>query len=163
LNPIKAALADNASLLNNHAEGNLRVAYADKAGIASAVEDLADLVAPYIPDPPSPNTGYEGDVSGRGWTKLPNGLIVQWGNSGSYRNDWDEGGDTTYYQYFSEPFPNTCFLVLTSNELGESLDDDFDFIFAVETKTRQYFGYQWNAIDTHCRVLSRLTFVAFGY
>jgi hypothetical protein len=49
MNPIKASLADNSALLNGHAEGALRVAYAAEAGSLSN-EGIDKLPSPTFPD-----------------------------------------------------------------------------------------------------------------
>jgi hypothetical protein len=82
LNPIKADFAANSALLNGHAEGNLRVAYADSAGVANSLAPgIAEDILDRVPSPPLASEGYDGEISDNGWAKLPNGLIIQWGKT----------------------------------------------------------------------------------
>jgi hypothetical protein len=170
MNPIKAALADNSSLLNNHAEGNLRVAYAEKAGVADSLspEGIGDIP---IPDPPSPNTGYEGEISDEGWVKLPNGLIIQWGKSpirkngrvgydGSYP-EWRE--DDFFQQFFPIPFPNVCFKVILTVETW-ALEDrrHSDFEAQIWTFGQTYFHYNIQEFSSNVTNPMRIHYVALG-
>ncbi|MDY0179723.1 hypothetical protein [Aliarcobacter skirrowii] len=82
--------------------------------------------------------GTEGNLSENGWTKLPNGLILQWGKI------FHSGGWGWHRVYFPIPFPNKVFSITSS----------FD--------TSPTFGYGsgdlWGTYPTETRDIEKHTF-----
>jgi hypothetical protein len=86
--------------------------------------DIAKLIS-------SSSASGSGDFGVNGWARLPNGLILQWGNSSpkkdaasDYRghswtvqgyDDWKRGD--VFAQVFPIPFPNACFSILMTTRL----------------------------------------------
>jgi hypothetical protein len=70
----------------------------------------------------SVETDTIGDLSENGWTKLPNGLIMQWGVISPTTIALDLGSPAS--ENFNIPFPNNCFNVTFSPDGGNSGDPD---------------------------------------
>jgi hypothetical protein len=141
------------------------------ADVANALSPEAEdavrrIVTPLIPDP---SEGYQGEISDSGWTKLPSGLIIQWGKSiirSRYTNNdypiWYE--DDIFTQYFPIPFPNVCFSVVLATQTVElTIDRRSDYDFQIHDYTKNKFSYNIQGFSEKSENPLRLHFIAIGY
>ncbi|WP_157352248.1 phage tail protein [Aliarcobacter butzleri] len=99
----------------------------------------------------SGTVGYTQSLSTNGWTKFPNGLIIQWG--------LDRGYDATYAQTsrtinFPIAFPNACFLVNGHTQASYSNKADMQYL-AISSWSNTSFVRPW--------YIGRLAWIAIGY
>lgn len=95
-------------------------------------------------------TGYTQNLATAGYTKLPNGLYIQWGVSGSIAQD--SGGYTSFYT----AFPNECFAVMATRYSGTAGSGEGS-VTAYIYSTTQFYIY--NGED----VTSTFKYIAIGY
>ena len=95
-------------------------------------------------------TGYTQNLAAAGYTKLPNGLYIQWGQTASY------GQDSGGYNSFYTAFPNACLAVVAIIFSGVS-NSGQGSIAAYLYSTTQF--YMYNGQD----VTSSFKYIAIGY
>jgi hypothetical protein len=108
-----AANATNASYAVN--AGNAEYAEVAGALTGSLMDEIIGQIP--VPETSSPIDGYEGNFSNpdSGWTKLPNGIIFQWGHTNS-------GGGGVIS--FPRSFPNACLQVILTNHASSKQEGE---------------------------------------
>jgi hypothetical protein len=152
-NAAKASFADNAALLGGKAEGALSVAYAASAGMADGV---APAVYGKIDDMIS-ESSEEGSLSGNGWTKLSNGLILQWGRTSIYSDTNHSVNNVS----FPRSFTNACFTVVLApyNPEEKGSADSFPQLISC---TRSSFSFYFQNDSSGTAPLG-VSYYAVGY
>jgi cytoskeletal protein CcmA (bactofilin family) len=99
---------------------------------------------------PSGATGYEQSLSSPGYTKLPNGLYLQWGYSGSIAQDSSGSGS------FYTSFPTVCLAVIIVRDSGfTTTGGGNEGAYPISTSAYQI----WNGQDA----TSTFYYLAIGY
>lgn len=78
----------------------------------------------------------EGSLEDTGWTKLPNGLILQWGKM-------DKGEWTTVY--FPKAFPHRCFSVQVNTIAQNKSSSGLDYVYDVCAD--RFSAVTWNSTE----------------
>jgi hypothetical protein len=154
LNPLQAAFADNSGLLNGKPESDLRVTYANEAGALTkdVWDDIRDLL----------RTSNQGELVETGWTKLANGLIIQWGIGPIQPRGQNELKEF----YFPTPFPNKIFTVALTTEIVEFPGNSTagDLMYQLYSWNKRYFIANMQIMDPNIGDFHyRCHFIAMGH
>lgn len=88
-----------------------------------------------------------------GYTKLPNGMILQWGNGGF------SVGQSSNTLTFPIAFPNKC-VVVNCNLTGSSTVNPIDCMYSIGNVTQHYFDVHYNKPRNEYQGVS---WIAIGY
>lgn len=102
--------------------------------------------------PTQGSSNFEGDFSQNGWTKLPNGLILQWGRVNTIVPNMVSAT-------FPIPFPNSCFMVTATEKVTEAA---YALRASIPSTTGVTFSWdKWNNIGAGS--MATIMYVAIGY
>jgi hypothetical protein len=104
------------------------------------------------------DTDFFNSGTTNGYTYLPNGLIMQWGETTSY-SDISTGSTTV--TTFPITFPNATFQVIATTKWTTSVGYDCFFVIDNGTITTSQFGVIWTEIGTTVQSV-KVTFWAIG-
>lgn len=99
------------------------------------------------------SSDFEASKSDSGYTKLPNGMIMQWGKIGTYSNDGNKV--SSFDVNFPISFPNKCVniqvTVNTSDIASGSTTTNYDhyIVATVESKSKALVKIRWQSTYTN--------------
>ena len=147
---INTALANHINSTNPHP--NYKPSWSDLTGTKPNLTDFSgslpmsritgNLDASRITNLPSSGDGItEDDISGNGYVKFNNGLIIQWGRCTMNRSSWNEGSALS--ASFPIAFSTQCYTVIagTEAEVPDSGNSAVDCIVQVKDITNTGFKY----------------------
>ena len=95
------------------------------------------ILGKYLISQGSDTTKVEGSPE-EGWTKLPNGLIFQWGNWIAPNGPWTQPAPTAT---FPIPFPNKCLSVVRENDWHNRLYGNVGINYAIISVSNTGFTF----------------------